>query len=396
MAENNNPFKYTCTLKQHTPIIHFQHDQKGATLRASEMKPKLDRFIYDNFQKFSPRDDTANLLPCFNPVSKATSKYKLIIKQNEKPTKWLITSSALDENKKGKLRNVLNDSNLKFLTKSPYFAQENVIKDLLKPGIESAVNHYGLMSDMLSVEAFSFSKEILSIIKKALPYFFVCHNFGTRQGKGFGCFTLADTTHNEFKKMLLAHYQEVAYYTIKWKEKDKLSTIFQKIGDEYKIIKSGKPGDKNDLGLLFSYFNEFITDDIISEKTKIDENIIKNHRTGNEENYSDDENIKYTRSLLGLAELHDYPQLNKKVNIEYRDDATPTIKRMQSPLLFKVFENTIYMLPTEVPKEIYGKKFRFSDGHNSVLMRTPAEKFLVSDFIKYCVRKRQWQSLTNI
>ena len=33
------------TLKQHTPLIHFQHDQYGATLRASEVKPKLDRFI---------------------------------------------------------------------------------------------------------------------------------------------------------------------------------------------------------------------------------------------------------------------------------------------------------------------------------------------------------------
>lgn len=26
-------------LKQHTPIIHFQWDQKGATLRATELKP---------------------------------------------------------------------------------------------------------------------------------------------------------------------------------------------------------------------------------------------------------------------------------------------------------------------------------------------------------------------
>ena len=35
----------TVTLKQHTPLIHFQHDQYGATLRASEVKPKLDKFI---------------------------------------------------------------------------------------------------------------------------------------------------------------------------------------------------------------------------------------------------------------------------------------------------------------------------------------------------------------
>lgn len=35
----------TVTLKQHTPLIHFQPGQYGATLRASEVKPKLDKFI---------------------------------------------------------------------------------------------------------------------------------------------------------------------------------------------------------------------------------------------------------------------------------------------------------------------------------------------------------------
>lgn len=46
MPAMSNPFQITFTLKQHTPIIHFQHDQEGATLRASEVKPKLDRFLY--------------------------------------------------------------------------------------------------------------------------------------------------------------------------------------------------------------------------------------------------------------------------------------------------------------------------------------------------------------
>ena len=35
----------TIKLKQHTPLIHFQHDQEDATLRASEVKPKLDKYI---------------------------------------------------------------------------------------------------------------------------------------------------------------------------------------------------------------------------------------------------------------------------------------------------------------------------------------------------------------
>ena len=38
-------------LEQQTPIIHFQHDQKGATLRATEVKPKLDRFILSKMGK---------------------------------------------------------------------------------------------------------------------------------------------------------------------------------------------------------------------------------------------------------------------------------------------------------------------------------------------------------
>ena len=42
-----NPFQIQFTLRQHTPMIHFQHDQDGATLRATEVKPKLDRFIVE-------------------------------------------------------------------------------------------------------------------------------------------------------------------------------------------------------------------------------------------------------------------------------------------------------------------------------------------------------------
>ena len=40
-------YKIEFTLKQHTPIIHFQHDQDGATIRATEVKPKLDQFIFE-------------------------------------------------------------------------------------------------------------------------------------------------------------------------------------------------------------------------------------------------------------------------------------------------------------------------------------------------------------
>lgn len=38
-------FERVYTLEQQTPLIHFQYDQPGATLRATEVKPKLDKFI---------------------------------------------------------------------------------------------------------------------------------------------------------------------------------------------------------------------------------------------------------------------------------------------------------------------------------------------------------------
>ena len=38
-------FKKTFKLKQHTPLIHFQHEQEGATLRDSEAESKMDRFV---------------------------------------------------------------------------------------------------------------------------------------------------------------------------------------------------------------------------------------------------------------------------------------------------------------------------------------------------------------
>lgn len=44
------------TLRQHTPMLHFQASQEGATLRASDVKPRFDRWLIkevwkDNFDK---------------------------------------------------------------------------------------------------------------------------------------------------------------------------------------------------------------------------------------------------------------------------------------------------------------------------------------------------------
>ena len=46
-----NGCKLKVQLEAQSPIIHFQHDQAGATLRASEVKPKLDRFLLNKMEQ---------------------------------------------------------------------------------------------------------------------------------------------------------------------------------------------------------------------------------------------------------------------------------------------------------------------------------------------------------
>ena len=53
-------YKLEFELEQHTPIIHFQARDAGATLRASEVKPKLDKFILTQIGKGFVNDPKAN------------------------------------------------------------------------------------------------------------------------------------------------------------------------------------------------------------------------------------------------------------------------------------------------------------------------------------------------
>ena len=43
-------------LEAQSPMIHFQNRQPGATIRATEVKPKLDRFILRGLQKTTGKD----------------------------------------------------------------------------------------------------------------------------------------------------------------------------------------------------------------------------------------------------------------------------------------------------------------------------------------------------
>lgn len=73
------------------------------------------------------------------------------------------------------------------------------------------------------------------------------------------------------------------------------------------------------------------------------------------------EDYEYIRVVLGLAEQFEFilsnpPQGNSKMVVKI---SNPTIERYQSPLLFKVINNNIYLVGTNVNPDILGKSFDF-------------------------------------
>ena len=46
-VDENCKFKLELRLEAQMPMVHFQSQMAGATIRASEVKPKLDRFILE-------------------------------------------------------------------------------------------------------------------------------------------------------------------------------------------------------------------------------------------------------------------------------------------------------------------------------------------------------------
>ena len=136
--------KLDIKLKQHTPLIHFQHDQEGATLRASEVKPKLDRFIikhgfHDSF------DECKEFLVGYNPdpekknisikilKNKWSQGYRALnyrIKVEASSVgrdEYMLCSYIKDEN-----RTILNNQGITAITNTPFFAQEKQNSQIIR------------------------------------------------------------------------------------------------------------------------------------------------------------------------------------------------------------------------------------------------------------------------
>lgn len=367
--------RLTITLKQHTPLLHFQPMQEGATLRASEVKPKLDKFLIEKLKNEGRSIPKDWLLPNHDPEVRALN-YKMRISAGEQEPEYYMVASYLKKTNIEKLQR----QGINVLANTPYFAQEKQNGQISKAVQNDEFSRVKFQWDELPVKGIKYtnplelticskSEDLVRNIAANIQLFFLVNNFGTRQNKGFGSFTVKtiNLDDNNTKKLtdnekLMKTYCDNLY---KCGRNANPLTLLSHISKDYSWLKRG---NTDRASLLNEYVkNEhkkygekgFIkrksTELILTPQGKVLES------TQAQKLYVDDnKNYRYVRAVLGLAEQYEFLLKGTRdklvVNIESQSKA---IERFSSPLLFKIIKNELYLIVNEIPNEMKDASFSF-------------------------------------
>lgn len=294
-------------------------------------------------------------------------------------------------NYKLRICNVMNLKTQKISRYFPFYFN-NIKKDSIDK------NKFA-MCDSLNVEFFSLNKEILDIIKKYLEGFLLLTNFGFRQDKGFGSFYIVSPKSPISIIKKFNHNKKIFY--IKYKNSD-WKSIIDDASIIYQLMKSGincldKYGKNKSYhkGYLFCCMNN---KNIGNEKRFIKENLFRNKKTIS----SNNANSRYVRSMLGLAEGIEFNDEQRKGKIKY---SSKNIERFKSPILFKIIDNILFIIPQDIPKEMFDQEFTFSQKIDKDVIKksicTPTEEeFNLDDFMESFVeffnKELEIQGVNNI
>lgn len=338
-------------LKQHTPLWHFQAEEFGCCLRASEVKSKLDQFF-------------------FKKKGKKTLDYKMCFKANE-DQKVLISDTFTNE--KGKKVN-----------KYPiYFGNMGESHKEQKKLV-----YYKGDIDMY---LFSLDTDLLQDIKKLLPEFFACTSFGTRQDKGFGFFYPKEE--KEFNSNGAFYCFDVYIPELLRTEEKKFVEVFKYIEAFHKMIRSGVNIPNKKYPERAVYYKSFMYHYAKVMKTNWDKPIIRHHfqlynnvykdlcglRSDNGARkemkmaYPELEELRRReyansrwlfRDVLGLASTQEWKAYKDTITIEGKatiaiegktEDKVIAIKRFKSPITYRPFpmgdgKFRVYIYLSPIPK----------------------------------------------
>ncbi len=363
------------TLKQHTPLIHFQHDQDGATLRASEVKPKLDRYLFEKAIDES-FDGCKTFLKGYSDKSENTLRRKYT-QEGFRALDYKIS---------------INPINRIELTLHPHYdnGKRKYVSDLFpmilnnmggKDSIDELADFS--MYDRVDVTFNSKSEDLIDMIADWSDLFFATNNFGQRQDKGFGSFSVIEVDgevrvfpkddlpdNTRFLKLSLSPRAE---------EFEKQMQLFQTIDFYWKCLKSGiNYTKKRDQVFPERYIKAFLWTYLNNKGQTWEKRRVKEcfDLTTGEEKPENINTLSFARAILGCPDKFEYKNKGKTVSIGHTSakESTDYIGRIPSPIIFKpVFEgNTVrvYLLIDETAvcqlKQSNNLSFAFECEHKTI------------------------------
>lgn len=346
MTSAENPNALGIKLKQYTPIIHFQHDQKGATLRASELKPKLDRFL-------KKRVDSL-------PVNKKGDlNYKVHI-------------------------TAFNTDSRTIRKRHPLYFGHIKDKSSENGGIKKFV-----ISSITAARFFSFYPEVLKAIGTHLKSFLANTNFGSRQSKGFGSFYTEDI----FDPSLIEGNCSKIYKftTTKWEED--IGLLYSMLRSGIQLINRRQQTIFYGKSLMFLYSKK---KGITWDKKTIKQYYFRKQLRQQQSIHNSDVltfdsgNGNLMRDLLGLSGEQKWripysASITKEHQASHKD---VKIKRFGSPIIFKPIKTTqgydIYFWARPINPYFLGEQFIIKkNGGGNMTLKTP-DVFDMNDFLNFC------------
>lgn len=358
-----NDWQKEYKLVQHTPLIHFQHSEPHACLRATEVKPKLDRFLIEQLEKDDRFGDGRWKKWFVGDGSQQSFDYMMRIRPNSER----VDRTQSIERAIARAEHRPPNASLHEIHKN-YFgnmASGNNIQDTVQ-AIQETFKESLLYKDGLTLTIRCFIPELLTFIDEHIRGFFMMHNFGTRQRKGFGSFTVdISTKPNEPKGFdLVGKYCPNAYYC-KLGNDVNADALLDAVWVISAFLRSGfNRGEGNYVrGFVFRYFQREknpLANDKAFVKQQVLHNVYNEATRGEHLHpYGNNVRYRYVRGLLGTNENSRFcraPNAHTPVYDIYTHSAEG-IERFPSPLLSKPIGKFVFILPQKMPDKIFGSEF---------------------------------------
>lgn len=362
-----NDWQKEYKLVQHTPLIHFQHSEPHACLRATEVKPKLDRFLIEQLEKDDRFGDGRWKKWFVGDGSQQSFDYMMRITPNSEQVERTQSIENGIERAIARAEHRPPNASLHEIHKN-YFgnmASGNNIQDTVQ-AIQETFKESLFYKDGLTLTIRCFIPELLTFIDEHIRGFFMMHNFGTRQRKGFGSFTVdISTKPNEPKGFdLVGKYCPNAYYC-KLDNDVNADALLDAVWVISAFLRSGfNRGEGNYVrGFVFRYFQREknpLANDKAFVKQKVLRNVYNEATRGEHLHpYGNNVRYRYVRGLLGTNENSRFcraPNAHTPVYDIYTHSAEG-IERFPSPLLFKPIGKFVFILPQKMPDKIFGSEF---------------------------------------